>query len=108
MKKLLLMPMALLDGNGTGQSRHANSAELFTPPAHVWCDLVKDCKRVEEVTEGRVSVVVPPKSLAPLPEQLNSVRSGFDAGFAQRLHRQGGRRPNGGHVTFYRIGKLSG
>ena len=84
MKKLLLMPMALLL---TAMAQASADTRIllncFTPPAHVWCDSVKDWgERVEEVTEGRVSVMVPPKSLAPPPEQLNSVRSGlFDAGF---------------------------
>lgn len=55
----------------------------FTPPKHVWCEVLNEWKtQVEEVTEGRVRIVIPAKSMAPPPEQLNSVRSGlFDAGF---------------------------
>jgi len=53
----------------------------FVPSKHVWCSALKDWgSRVETVTEGRVRVTIPPKSLAPPPEQLNGTRGGlFDA-----------------------------
>jgi TRAP-type C4-dicarboxylate transport system substrate-binding protein len=52
------------------------------PPQHLFC---KDMLRVwgdevERVTEGRVTVRLPTKSMAPPPDQLASVRGGvFDA-----------------------------
>lgn len=84
MKTLLSLSAAILVVLATSAS--ANTRILlncFTPPKHVWCEALNDWKtRVEEVTEGRVRIVIPAKSMAPPPEQLNSVRSGlFDAAF---------------------------
>lgn len=84
MKLLLGLSAAALITMATAAT--ANTRILlncFTPPKHVWCEALNDWKlRVEEITEGRVRIVIPAKSMAPPPEQLNSVRSGlFDAGF---------------------------
>lgn len=84
MKKLLAISAAALVAMATSASAQTRILlNCFTPPAHVWCESVQDwAERVEEVTDGRVRVVIPPKSMAPPPEQLNSVRSGlFDAAF---------------------------
>lgn len=84
MKKLAMISAATVVALATSASAEVRVLlNCFTPPAHVWCDSVKDWRdRVEEVTEGRVKVVIPPKSMAPPPEQINSVRSGlFDAAF---------------------------
>lgn len=84
MKKLLTLSGAAILAFATSAAAETRILlNCFTPPAHVWCEAVNDWKeRVEEVTEGRVRVVIPPKSLAPPPEQLNSVRSGLiDAAF---------------------------
>ena len=84
MKKLLTLSGAAIVAFTTSAAAETRILlNCFTPPAHVWCDSVKDWKeRVEEVTEGRVRVMIPPKSLAPPPEQMNSVRNGlFDAAF---------------------------
>ncbi len=67
------------------KAAHADARLLvncFLPPQHVFCaDVLPEWKRrVEEVTEGRVRIVIPATSMAPPPEQLASVRSGiFDA-----------------------------
>lgn len=59
-------------------------ANCFFPPQHFTCqDVMKVWgDEVERVTEGRVRVNIPAKSMAPPPEQLASVRGGvFDAAF---------------------------
>ena len=84
MKKLLaISAAALVAMSASAQAQTRILLNCFTPPAHVWCAAVKDWKeRVEEVTDGRVRVAIPAKSMSPPPEQINSVRSGlFDAGF---------------------------
>ncbi|RMH50145.1 MAG: hypothetical protein D6686_06695, partial [Alphaproteobacteria bacterium] len=50
----------------------------FWPPQHVMCREILPgwIAEVERVTEGRVTGIVPPKSVAPPPEQLASVESG--------------------------------
>lgn len=57
-------------------------ANCFFPPQHFVCrDILKGWgDEVERVTEGRVRVNLPAKSMAPPPEQLASVQGGvFDA-----------------------------
>ena len=59
-------------------------ANCFFPPQHFTCQEVMKVwgQEVERVTEGRVRVNIPAKSMAPPPEQLASVRGGvFDAAF---------------------------
>lgn len=59
-------------------------ANCFFPPQHFNCAKVLKGwgDQVKEVTEGRVRVNVPAKSMAPPPEQLASVQGGvFDAAF---------------------------
>ena len=55
----------------------------FPPSKHAICKILGTWgSQVEDVTEGRVRVTIPAKSMAPPPEQLNSVRGGlFDASF---------------------------
>lgn len=50
----------------------------FWPPQHFVCTTVLPgwLDEVEKVTEGRVVGNIPPKSVAPPPEQLNSVEKG--------------------------------
>lgn len=70
-----------------GSAAQANTrivANCFFPPQHFNCATVMKGwgDQVEEVTEGRVRVNVPAKSMAPPPEQLASVQGGvFDAAF---------------------------
>ncbi|NNE87269.1 MAG: hypothetical protein HKN27_04270 [Silicimonas sp.] len=51
----------------------------FWPPQHMMCTelLPGWLDAVEEATEGRVRGNIPPKSVAPPPEQLNSVEAGI-------------------------------
>ena len=53
----------------------------FPPSKHAICKILGAWgDNVEAVTEGRVRVTIPAKSMAPPPEQMNSVRGGlFDA-----------------------------
>ncbi len=88
MKRLILsffaLPLlALLAGASAAQADTRILLNCFPPSKHVWCEALRSwAEQVESVTEGRVQVTVPPKSLAPPPEQLNSVRNGlFDAAF---------------------------
>lgn len=56
----------------------------FWPSQHFFCSDVLGtwAEDVAEATEGRVTVSVPPRSLAPPPKQIESIRGGlFDAGF---------------------------
>ena len=50
----------------------------FWPPKHFMCRSILPTwiKWVEEATDGRVTGIIPPKSLAPPPEQWNSVVKG--------------------------------
>ena len=51
----------------------------FWPPQHFVCQVVLPgwLEEVEKVTEGRVVGNIPPKSVAPPPEQLGSVEKGI-------------------------------
>ncbi|MGJ8531418.1 MAG: hypothetical protein ACSHYC_04490 [Alphaproteobacteria bacterium] len=51
----------------------------FWPPQHYVCQSVLPTwlAEVEEATEGRVRGIIPPKSVAAPPEQLNSVEKGI-------------------------------
>lgn len=53
----------------------------FPPSKHAICQILGAwADSVEEATDGRVRVTIPAKSMAPPPEQMNSVRGGlFDA-----------------------------
>lgn len=57
----------------------------FLPPQHVICAEIlpawKDA--VEKATDGRVNISIPAKSLAPPPEQMESVRKGVFDGAVQ-------------------------
>ncbi|CAI8243686.1 Outer membrane transporter protein TsaT [marine metagenome] len=50
----------------------------FTPAKHVLCHALRDWKeQVEAITDKRVRIAIPAKSMAPPPEQMNSVRGGL-------------------------------
>lgn len=73
-----------LGAAGSAEAQTRIVANCFFPPQHFNCKTVLKGwgDRVEEVTEGRVRVNVPAKSMAPPPEQLASVQGGvFDAAF---------------------------
>lgn len=66
----------------------ANAKELLVnclwPAQHFFCAdvLAPWAEDVAKATEGRITVSVPPRSLAPPPKQIESIRGGlFDAGF---------------------------
>jgi len=79
--KAIMMGAIFLATTTTASAKTNVLLNCFVPSKHVWCEALKDWgSRVDQVTEGRVRVTIPPKSLAPPPEQLNAVRSGlFDA-----------------------------
>ena len=54
----------------------------FWPSSHFACSTVLPnwVEEVERVTEGRVTGIIPPKSVAPPPEQLAAIER--DLGFA--------------------------
>lgn len=82
MKLPTTIAAALIALGGTAEADTRIVANCFFPSQHFVCrDILKPWgDQVEEVTEGRVRVNVPAKSMAPPAEQLASVRGGvFDA-----------------------------
>jgi len=63
---------------GAAQAQTRLIVNCFWPPQHPVCQeiLPNWLAEVERVTEGRVTGLVPPRSVAPPPEQLASVESG--------------------------------
>ncbi len=57
----------------------------FFPPQHYVCrEMVPELgKRIEKATAGRVSITIPPKSVAPPPEQYDAVVNGVADGALQ-------------------------
>ena len=80
MKTKLMLTAAVLMGTtsvATAQTRLI--VNCFWPASHFACSEVLPgwLEEVERVTEGRVTGVIPPRSMAPPPEQLGSVESGI-------------------------------
>ncbi|WP_180897382.1 type 2 periplasmic-binding domain-containing protein [Martelella soudanensis] len=82
MMKLAIVALAavfaLLNASGTALAQTRLLTNCFWPPQHLMCTKVLPTwiEWVEEATEGRVSAIVPPKSLAAPPEQWNAVEAG--------------------------------
>lgn len=63
----------------SAQAKTRLIVNCFWPPQHFVCQIVLPgwLEEVEKVTEGRVVGNIPPKSVAPPPEQLGSVEKGI-------------------------------
>lgn len=74
-KKLLLTGLALAMSASIAQAKTRLVVNCFWPAKHFVCSEVLPnwIKDVERVTEGRVTGIIPPKSVAPPPEQLAAV-----------------------------------
>jgi len=88
--RLLSLAIAVAVLALVGVAQPARAAErlvlnCFWPPQHAVCRKIMPtwAKWVEEATEGRVKVVIPPKSLASPPEQWQSVQNGIADAAAQ-------------------------
>ncbi len=73
---------AVLAFAGVAYPAHATErlvANCFWPPQHAVCRKILPTwgKWVEKATEGRVKIIIPPKSLASPPEQWQSVQNGI-------------------------------
>ena len=82
--KLLSLAIVLTATGLTAMAGTASAAErlianCFWPPQHAVCQKILPTwgKWVEEATEGRVKISIPPKSLAPPPEQWAAVEKGI-------------------------------
>jgi len=82
--KLLSLAIAITAVGFAGIVSPARAAErlivnCFWPPQHAMCRKILPTwgKWVEEATEGRVKISIPPKSLAAPPEQWASVENGI-------------------------------
>jgi TRAP-type C4-dicarboxylate transport system substrate-binding protein len=64
---------------GSAQAATRLVVNCFWPPKHFVCQIVLPgwLDEVERVTDGRVKGNIPPKSVAPPPEQLSSVEKGI-------------------------------
>lgn len=81
-KPLAFGALATLALSSIGSSATATTriiVNCFWPPQHFVCQKVLPgwLEEVERVTEGRVKGNIPPKSVAPPPEQLASVEKGI-------------------------------
>ena len=82
--KLLSLAIVMIAIGLTGAVRSAQAAErlivnCFWPPQHAMCRKIMPTwgKWVEQATDGRVKITIPPKSLASPPEQWQSVQNGI-------------------------------
>lgn len=78
--KYIVTAMALVVGlANAAQAKTRLIVNCFWPPQHFMCQeiLPNWIAEVERVTEGRVTGNIPPKSVAPPPEQLASVEKGI-------------------------------
>ena len=71
--------MALAYAAAPAQATTRLVSNCFWPPQHVVCTklLPTWAKWVEKATEGRVKIIIPPKSLAPPPQQWAAVEKGI-------------------------------
>lgn len=80
MKKIFLLSiLALAMSVNWAQAKTRLIVNCFWPPQHFVCQEILPgwLDEVEKVTEGRVVGNIPPKSVAPPPEQLASVEKGI-------------------------------
>lgn len=76
---LLLSALALSVSAGAVQANTRLLVNCFWPSSHFVCSEVLPAwiDEVERVTDGRVRGIIPPKSVAPPPEQLAAVEKGI-------------------------------
>lgn len=80
MNKTLIAPVVALSLTaGMAQANTRLLVNCFWPSSHFACSEVLPgwIDEVERVTEGRVRGIIPPKSVAPPPEQLAAVEKGI-------------------------------
>lgn len=80
--KLTLSAVALIAAAGMANTAQANTrlvVNCFWPPQHMMCTelLPNWLDAIKEATDGRVRGNIPPKSVAPPPEQMASVERGI-------------------------------
>jgi TRAP-type C4-dicarboxylate transport system substrate-binding protein len=77
--KLALIASTLIVAGGTATAKTRLLVNCFWPSSHFACSEVLPnwIEEVERVTEGRVTGIIPPKSVAPPPEQLAAVEKGI-------------------------------
>ena len=88
--RLLSLAIAAAVMGLAGAAHSARATErlivnCFWPPQHAVCRKIMPTwgKWVEKATEGRVKIIIPPKSLASPPEQWQSVQNGIADAAAQ-------------------------
>lgn len=86
--KIANFAVSVLLATGLSAPVHAAESILFNcffPPRHYVCSefLPEMGRRIEDATEGRVKLRVPPSSLAAPPEQYEAVRNGVMDGAVQ-------------------------
>lgn len=80
MKTTLILTTSLLAATvATAEAKTRLLVNCFWPASHFACSelLPNWIDEVERVTDGRVTGIIPPKSVAPPPEQLASVEKGL-------------------------------
>lgn len=77
--KTLLAALALAVTATGAQAKTRLLVNCFWPSSHFACSTVLPnwIDEVERVTEGRVTGIIPPKSVAPPPEQLAAIERGI-------------------------------
>lgn len=77
--KLFLAALALAAASGAADAKTRLLVNCFWPSSHFACAEVLPnwIAEIERVTEGRVTGIIPPKSVAPPPEQLASIEKGL-------------------------------
>lgn len=68
-----------LDPSGTAEAKTRLLVNCFWPSSHFVCGEVLPAwiDEIERVTDGRVRGIIPPKSVAPPPQQLAAVQKGI-------------------------------
>lgn len=77
--KLLISALALTVAGSMAQAKTRLLVNCFWPARHFACAEVLPnwIDEVERVTEGRVTGIIPPKTVAPPPDQLSAVEKGL-------------------------------
>lgn len=77
-KRLMLASLALAVSATGAQAKTRLLVNCFWPSSHFACAEVLPnwIEEIERVTEGRVTGIIPPKSVSPPPEQLAAIERG--------------------------------
>ncbi|SNS53694.1 hypothetical protein [Tropicimonas sediminicola] len=78
-KTLIVATLALTLGTTAADAKTRLLVNCFWPSSHFACSEVLPAwiDEVERVTEGRVTGIIPPKSVAPPPDQVAAVQKGI-------------------------------